>query len=346
MNKTIKDLAWNVTEDIYRADEALSYSMLSTFFREGAKAIPTIRDPITSEAMRFGSLVDTMMTEPDELENQFFITDISKVSDTISDIVTNIFNATDKLDNNIMNVDRNIILMYINDANYYPNWKDDTRINKIISEGKDFYSLLGLAKDRTIISQKDYMNALECIETLKLHPFTSKYFTEDVFAKNIEYHYQLKFKYTDENYNVRCMFDRIIVDHNKKTIQPIDLKTTGIQEEDFESSFIGWSYWIQSNMYSQILKWITQDDDYFKDFKILPFLFIVINRNNLTPMVWKDNDSLFNGEQRLDKFGNVYPHWTILHNNYNWHVENSKYDYSYDVYQNKGVKNLTNLLLS
>ena len=38
--KSIKDLAWNVSEEEYRADSAVSYSTLSQFDREGVSCIP------------------------------------------------------------------------------------------------------------------------------------------------------------------------------------------------------------------------------------------------------------------------------------------------------------------
>ena len=107
------------------------------------------------------------------------------------------------------------------------------------------------------------------------------YYSKDYFGE-IEAFYQLKLKYNKNGLNVRCMFDRVIVNHITKAIQPIDLKTTGKDEEEFENSFLAWSYWIQSNMYSEILKLIIEEDDYFKDFTILPFLFVVVNKNNKT----------------------------------------------------------------
>lgn len=342
IKKSIKDLAWNVSEDEYREDSGVSYSMLATFEREGAKAIPTLKDKKSSEALRFGSLVDTLMTEPEEAENKFLLADISKVSEAVLNIVKNVYEASDKSTNNLANVDRNLILLHVKDANYYSNWKDDTRIDKIITEGKDFYALLGLAGNKMLITQQDYNQAEECISALKLNPFTSKYFTEDFFDEGKEYHYQLKFKYRDNSVDVRCMFDRIIVDHVNKTIQPIDLKTTGKNEEEFEASFLSWSYWIQANMYSQILLWNIEQDEYFKEFTILPFKFVVINRYNRTPLVWQDNNYLTVGD-RIDNYGRVHKHWLKLYTEFQWHVQNEKYDYSYDSYMNNGLRTLNNI---
>ena len=52
-----------------------------------------------------------------------------------------------------------------------------------------------------------------------------------------------------------------------------------------------WNYWIQSGLYQSIVRLIAYNDEYFSDFEIRPFKFIVVNKNNLTPLIWDTNDS-------------------------------------------------------
>lgn len=343
MIKSIKEISWNVSESVYREDSAVSYSMLAAFEREGPKVIPTLKDKKSSDSLRFGALVDTLLTDIEEFDNKFLVADIDKVSEAVSSIIKSIFEDSRKTDIiNIEDIDRNSILRYIKDANYYNNWKDDTRVDKIINDGKYYFQLLCTANNRDIVTQTEVAQAKECVRVLKSHPFTMRYFTSSFFEKNIEHCYQLKFKYRKGGLNVRCMFDKIIVDHELKTIQPIDLKTTGKDEEHFEESFLSWSYWIQANMYSEILKMNILEDDYFKDFTILPFKFIVINRYNKTPMVWEDPNSLIIGN-RLDIYGNLHKYWRILYEEFQWHVHNNKYDYSYDTYMQHGLRILNKI---
>lgn len=343
MKKSILELAWNVPESEYRAGSGVSYSMLATFEREGAKAIPTIGAPKSSAALRFGSIVDTLLTDEAEFENKFLVADISKTSETIIGIVNKIFEATEGATNDLASIPLETMMIYINDANYQSNWKDETRANAVVRDGKDYFALLALAGDKTIITQMEYNDGLACVEALKTHPYVSKYFTDPFFVTDeIESHYQLKFKYCDNTIDVRCMYDRLQVNHTQKTIQPLDLKTTGKDEEEFEHSFLAWSYWIQSSMYSQILRWVCDMDDYFKDFTILPFKFVVINRYNRTPMTWVDNNNLVIGE-RIDNHGTKHKHWLQLYNEFKWHVANEKYNYSYDTYMNDGLRTLENI---
>jgi hypothetical protein len=111
----------------------------------------------------------------------------------------------------------------------------------------------------------------------------------------IERSYQLKFKATLNNVDYRCMFDEIIIDHNNKTIQPVDLKTSFKKEYDFYKSFIEWSYNIQCRLYVRILKEVIKNDEYFKDFVVFPYKDIVVCRTSLTPSVWYFEDTFVEG---------------------------------------------------
>jgi hypothetical protein len=79
----------------------------------------------------------------------------------------------------------------------------------------------------------------------------------------------------------------IIVNHEKKWVKPIDLKTSYKPEWDFYKSFIEWRYDIQARLYWSIIRQNMDKDEYFKDFKLLDYEFIVVNRKTLVPLVWK-----------------------------------------------------------
>lgn len=94
----------------------------------------------------------------------------------------------------------------------------------------------------------------------------------------------------------------IIVDHDRKVIIPIDLKTSGKPEWDFYKSFIDWSYQIQARLYWRVIRDNLDKDPYFKDFKLLDYRFIVVNRKTLTPLVWECE---FTQQKGLIEFNDV-----------------------------------------
>ena len=80
-----------------------------------------------------------------------------------------------------------------------------------------------------------------------------------------------------------------LISYKNKTILPIDLKTSCKKldrEWDFPSHYIEWSYQIQNRLYVRILQDVISKDEYFKDFKVLPYKDIIIFRGSDTPLVW------------------------------------------------------------
>lgn len=342
MKKSIKELAWNVSEEVYRADEAISYSTLSMYAREGQKAIPHLKDKKDTESLRFGSIVDCLLTEPDTLEDRFFIADFPKVSDKIILICKTIFERTDGLYRTLDSIESSKLLAVIKEFDYYSNWGDSSRIKDVISKGNEYYKLLFISNSKTIISSEDYERAQNCVEILRTNPFTYKYFSVEPF-KDVEKEYQLRFRSTSLHVRaVRCMFDLIIVDHENKTIQPIDLKTSGKDEENFEDSFIQWRYMIQATLYAQILEDAILKDDYFRSFEILPYKFIVINKFNQTPLIWTFPDTMWENDF-ITTDGQILKGWRTLLTELNWFLKTQQFSYSYESYQSKGERIITKI---
>lgn len=73
-------------------------------------------------------------------------------------------------------------------------------------------------------------------------------------------------------------------------------------------------------------------DDYFREFEILPFKFVVINKNNLNPLIWDMNYKVIDDFVN-DKYGLG---WYNLLEDANWHLQNGKFDYSRKSYENNG----------
>ena len=81
----------------------------------------------------------------------------------------------------------------------------------------------------------------------------------------------------------------IIVDYKNKTILPIDLKTSckkSDREWDFAKHYVEWEYSLQNRLYVRILQDVISKDDYYKDYKILPYKDIIIFKGSDTPLVW------------------------------------------------------------
>lgn len=328
--RSLKDLSWNVPESEYRASEAISYSMLSAYAREGRKAILLLKEKKDSDSLRFGSLLDCLITEPDTLHDRFVFAEFPQVSDTIIRIVKSLFDAFGQEHRSIHNIPYEHILYHVEYHNYYSNWKPETRVNDIKKKGEQYYNLLAIVNNRVLMSNEDLEIAIKCKQELGSNIRTAWLFENDPLG-NSESFNQLKFILDDERYgSIRCMFDQIIVYHDQKLIIPIDLKTTSKDESDFNSSFITWRYDLQATMYSYILRKICETDEYYKDFTIAPFHFAVISRDNCSPVVWKYEDNLIPGD-RINRTGYIYKGWEQLITEFRHFINSEDYRYSYEV---------------
>lgn len=290
--KSLKELAMPISEAEYRAMPALSYSTLAKYERGGFDSISTLFDSISTPSTVYGQLVDTLVTGTrEEFEERYLVCDFPDISDTIIKIVKDLFFKYSHIYSSILDIPNDSMLEVLNNLAYQNNWKPETRCKVIKEKGEEYYNLLYLSQTKEIVSMKDYEDALAAYDALKNSDSTKWYFQPDNPFDGIERLYQLKFKATLNDIDYRIMADLIIVDHNNKLIIPADLKTSGKKEYQFHKSFKDWGYWWQGILYTKVLEANIKQDDYFKDFKIMPYIFIVVNRYNLTPLVWEFEDN-------------------------------------------------------
>lgn len=292
--KSLASISWQVTEPEYRADSALSYSTLAKFNREGFLGLPHLFDKIESPSLTFGSMVDTLITGSDEeFKKQFKIVDDKIIpSDALVKITKKLFDTFKFSYNDLLFIPEDEILNAISDISWNNHWLPRTRVKKIKEDCVEYYKALFDIDGCTIIGQQDYEKALNAVNTLKSSPSTKFYFEpNNVFDDNIQRFYQLKFKATLEDIPFRIMADELIVIHDKKIVIPVDLKTSSKPEWNFYKSFIDWGYWIQAELYWRVIKDNMNKDPYFKDFTLLDYRFIVVNKETLTPLVWEFPDT-------------------------------------------------------
>ena len=231
--KNLKDISWLVDETTYRSDKALSYSRLSQFFKNGAKALIS-NEKIDTLALRFGSAVDCILTAPEEFDDRFYVADIDKFSDTFRKMTEDIFADHNDLES-ISDVPN--LLDYIGD--WQPRWGEKAKIDAVIKGCSDYFTVLKYSTGKIVISPQEFSEAQQAVQTLRTHPFTYQVFECD---EDEEIFYQLKFKTELEGVKVRIMMDLVKCNHRTKRISPFDLKTTGSSEESFESSYEKWGY--------------------------------------------------------------------------------------------------------
>lgn len=303
--KELKDIALKLSEEEYRNSEELHYSTISRFEEKGFNGLDHLFDPIESESITFGSCVDTLLTgSGQEFQDKFMVADINVTDGGMNTIKKLIemnlgYSSFDEIPQQVVSTAAKLAGFYADDK------FDKTRYDKVLKTGNvsEYYVAL-LHSDKTLISPQMYDDALACVRALKESPATSGYFADDDPFSPIRRYYQLKFKTTIDGIGYIVMLDEILVDYEKKIIYPIDLKTSSMSEWDFEKAFVKFHYYQQARLYYRVLKANLMKDEFFKDFEIADFRFIVVNRNTLTPLVWEFPLAKSEGEL-IDDRGNI-----------------------------------------
>ena len=238
----------------------------------------------------FGTVVDIMLTgNKEEFEKKFFkIPDNAGCSDTIKTIVDGVVAEQLALpEGSVVNV-RELVLEQCNKVSYYNKWKDDTRIDKILTEGKGYFKLLKNINGRIIITENEYAKAVSCVMALKSDEYTRKY----VVAKdvpNVEFWDKFIVEFNYKGFEIKGELDRVRVNHGKKRITPIDFKTTGKSINDFKFEFFAHRYDFQAAVYTFGLSVHPKIKELLDQGYVLEdFLYIVVETNLVNnPMIFR-----------------------------------------------------------
>lgn len=288
ITKELNEISWQVPESTYRADPALSYSTLSRFEREGFNNISHLFDHISSPALTEGSMVDCLITgSKEEFDELYQVADFPSIGDKEKSVADALYDKYHNFCTTFSDILSTNILEAANDVGFQKNWRDDTRVRVLTERIAPYYNLKVQAGSKTVVDRKTYDKVIAMVRALRNSPSTQGYFADNDPLSPIRRYYQLKFKARFEGVAYRCMADLLICDYEDKKIYPIDLKTSGHKEWDFQDSFKQWCYMIQARLYWRIIKANLMKNPYFKDFSLENYRFIVVNKDTLTPLVWE-----------------------------------------------------------
>ena len=312
-----------------------------------AKERQLARVESTEQHFVFGSLVDMMLTESkEEFDKKYAVVpDDTGVSETIAKIVKGVYdgkNNSDDLAWGALEDYPEEILQYCNYELYQSRWKDETRINKIVEQGSQYFEVLKNCGTRTIITESEYAKAVNCVMALRTDKYTSKYCQKKSNDLDIEIIDKHVVVFEHEGLEFKGELDRIIVNHKEKTITPIDFKTTSKSVLNFENSFWHFRYDFQAAVYTLGLTKDTSErlKSYYEDgYSFNPMLYIVVEtflKNS--PMVFEIsreaiNTGLYGNIDKIPKLKENLEGFYQAIKRFKYATENDAWDYpmEYDV---------------
>ena len=179
---------------------------------------------------------------------------------------------------------RDGILVAADHHKYQLRWKEETRINKIAEAGYEYFEELKKAYGKQILEPLE-VDIIETIErSWRTNPYTAKYFNHQ--GPNTHIFYQVPIYFEFMNVDCKCLLDIVIVDTEKMTIQPVDMKTMAENTITFPKSVARFGYNFQGAFYTEGLKQLVAlpgstdtvqelKDIVNEDFEVLPFKFMV-----------------------------------------------------------------------
>ena len=314
-----------------------------------AKEKQLARVESTEQHFMFGSLVDMMLTESKEDFDKKYavIPDDTGVSETIAKIVKEVYdekNNSDDLGWGALEDYPKEILKHCNYELYQSRWKDETRINKIVEQGSQYFEVLKNSGNRTIITESEYAKAVNCVMALRSDKHTSKYCQKKSNDPNILIIDKHVIVFEHDGLEFKGELDRIIVNHKEKTITPIDFKTTSKSVLNFEKSFWHFRYDFQAAVYTLGL---TKDKSnrlksyYQEGYTFKPMLYIVVEtflKN--PPMVFEIsktaiNTGLYGNVDKVPKINENLQGFYQAIKRFKYATENNAWDYPME-YDTKG----------
>lgn len=300
------------------------------------------------EHFTFGTMVDIMLTgTKEEFEKKFVkIPDETKCSDTIKDIIKKIYNdvaisgaVEEPLENYKVKV-----LEYANYANYQPNWKDDTRVDKIIKDGNDYFELLKTIGNKIPVTETEYAKAVACVMALKSNIYTRPNVVLRSDGNKKEFLDKFIIEFEFRGFKIKGELDRVVIDHTDKVITPIDFKTTGKPINGFINDFWYYRYDFQAAVYTRGLVEHPEIKKLLENnYSLNPFLYIAVETNLVNnPMAFEVTpEAIEIGFSGGIVKGKTYEGFEQAIERYFYAVLNDQWEYPMEYYESNGKMPIT-----
>jgi hypothetical protein len=141
------------------------------------------------------------------------------------------------------------------ECGYQTNWKDATRLNKVIEIGTPYFDALKVAGDRTIMDGELYETIKKCSASVERND-AAKLLLMDSPGQDV--YNEEEIYWTEEWGGLKLSFkakiDRLVVDHKTKTFSIVDFKTTSKFIVNFPESVEYYHYYRQLSFYDHAVK--------------------------------------------------------------------------------------------
>jgi hypothetical protein len=222
--------------------------------------------------------------------------------------------------------------------------KMDAVLGKFIgSDAEIYYKEIREVRSKglTVVTTQDVDNANKIVNELKTNDFTASIVNLVNSARYSVYNQLQVEGYEVFGHMFKSMMDKMIVDHNEKTVQVYDLKCTWSVENFYDEYYLYRRAYIQGFLYHKAAEsWASEMG--YGDYEILLPRFIVCDSTNYSnPLVYAmTQDSMNNALDGFEYKGREYPGVAQLIEDLQWALENDKWNISQENYLSNGIVKL------
>jgi hypothetical protein len=299
----INDHNLQISEQEYRDLPLPSYSMLSGISKGGIDIMSGVKNSMF--VLKFGSLVDDMCFDTPKVKTKYHLAGALKsptpnVKGIVDQVIAAVlagenesssFNIVKKKKMNSLStvaLDLNnygdTIMLAAKMNNVYQSYAREKVISTVVSAGQAYFQDALTSRGKILIKKEMWDKAMETSMTLATHQFSKSYFDAE---PGIELFYQYKFVIEVRGRKTKGMLDILKVDHNTKTVYPVDLKTGEMPVSKFPEIMLMYGYYIQAGLYREAMMSIVEADPDLAGYTVAPFEFLYISKENASkPLVY------------------------------------------------------------
>lgn len=327
------------TEAMYRAIEMNSSSSLKEFSMDKKKyhrryVLGEKTEDKDTQAATTGRVVETLLLEPEEFDNRFHMSSCAKApTGLMLDFVNALYSHTASATNEHGQITRNFEDI-AKDAYVDSGFKIkfDAVLAKFAgSDAEVYYNELRIvkAKGLTVVTTEDVTNAERIVTELKTNSTTAE-IVNLINSARWEVFNQFQIEgYVVDDMQFKSMFDKLVIDHDNKTVQVYDLKCVWAVENFYEEYYLYRRAYIQAYLYWTACNKIKEELDITEYHVEYPKFIVCDSTNYMHPLIYTlnsdDLDDAYNG---FEHKGRKYPGVKELIADLKWAIDKDVWNIS------------------
>lgn len=341
------------TEAVYRSIMLDSSSSLKEFSLDRKKyyrkyILGERVDDKDTVAATIGRIVETLLLEPHEFDKRFYMSSCANApTGLMLEFVTALNKHTEQAtddDGSISRSFEDIARDAYADSGF--KIKFDAVISKFAgSDAEIYYNEMRKVKAEglTVVTTEDVANAEKIVDELKTNEVTAGVVN---LVNSVRYTVfnQIQVEgYSVDSHLFKSMMDKVIVDHEQRTIQVYDLKCTWSVENFYEEYYLYRRAYIQAYLYWKAAEQLTfTNNDEWRGYDVLPPRFIVCDSTSYyNPLIYTlTTGDLIDSYEGFEHKGRKYPGVQDLIKDLKWALENNVWNISRANALNNGVVNI------